>query len=48
MATTSDAAATASERGLCESNEGFMRHAEKGLSVRGSLPLCGEFLIIAL
>jgi hypothetical protein len=46
--TTRDAAARASERGLCESGERFMRHPEEKYSVRGSLPTCGEFLIIVL
>jgi len=48
MTTTKDATATASERDLCGRGERFMRHTEKKFSVRGSLPLCGEFLIIAL
>jgi hypothetical protein len=45
---TRDATTTASERGLSGRGDRFMRHSEKKVSVRGSLPLGGEFLIIAL
>jgi hypothetical protein len=46
--TTRDATTTASERGLCGRGGSCMRHPERKVSVRGSLPICGEFLIIAL